>query len=135
MAALGMETSAGDFEVIDLCFAGLPDLVSPPSFASNGDTNANGDAPGKGKGKAHADGGSNGNTPEGDKTWVAVVSGLSVGSDEAPADLKTEMLVEWLTGESGGDSVRLGSRRTPSLRVLCACSMKLTSRIIPTAAE
>jgi len=48
MAALGMETSSGDFEVIDLCFAGLPDLVKPskdiPSNGVNGST--------KGKGKA-----------------------------------------------------------------------------------
>jgi hypothetical protein len=39
------------------------------------------------------------------KTWVALVSGLSVGAQEAPADLKTQLLVEWLTGESGGPSV------------------------------
>jgi hypothetical protein len=45
-----------------------------------------------------------------DKTWVALVSGLSVGAQEAPADLKTQLLVEWLTGESGGPSV---SRRPP----------------------
>jgi hypothetical protein len=43
MAVLGMETSSGDFEVIDLCFAGLPDLYTPkPSTSTNG----------KGKGKA-----------------------------------------------------------------------------------
>jgi len=41
MAVLGMETSSGDFEVIDLCFAGLPDLYTP-----------NPPANGKGKGKA-----------------------------------------------------------------------------------
>ena len=40
------------------------------------------------------------------KTWVALVSGLSVGAQEAPADLKAELLVEWLTGESGGPAVR-----------------------------
>jgi DNA polymerase delta subunit 2 len=43
MAALGMETSSGDFEVIDLCFAGLPELYKPtPGPSLNG----------KGKGKA-----------------------------------------------------------------------------------
>jgi DNA polymerase delta subunit 2 len=41
MAVLGMETSSGDFEVIDLCFAGLPDLHTPSPPAN-----------GKGKGKA-----------------------------------------------------------------------------------
>ena len=36
------------------------------------------------------------------KTWVAMASGLSMGAQEAPADLKAEMMVEWLTGEAGG---------------------------------
>jgi len=46
MAALGMETSSGDFEVIDLCFAGLPDIYTPKSSSS---TNV------KGKAKAKED--------------------------------------------------------------------------------
>jgi DNA polymerase delta subunit 2 len=44
MAVLGMETSSGDFEVIDLCFAGLPDLYTPSPPVN-----------GKGKGKASED--------------------------------------------------------------------------------
>jgi hypothetical protein len=48
MAVLGMETSSGDFEVIDLCFAGLPDLYTPTvGSSSNGK--------GKGKGKDESD--------------------------------------------------------------------------------
>jgi hypothetical protein len=43
MAVLGMETSSGDFEVIDLCFAGLPDIYTPKASTS---------ANGKGKAKA-----------------------------------------------------------------------------------
>jgi DNA polymerase delta subunit 2 len=43
MAVLGMETSSGDFEVIDLCFAGLPDIYTPTASTS---------ANGKGKAKA-----------------------------------------------------------------------------------
>lgn len=39
-----METSSGDFEVIDLCFAGLPDLYTPNPPANGKD---------KGKGKAN----------------------------------------------------------------------------------
>lgn len=35
MAALGMETSNGDFEVVDLCFAGLPDVYQPEAGPSN----------------------------------------------------------------------------------------------------
>lgn len=35
MAALGMETPSGDFEVIDICFAGMPDkLVLNPAPSS-----------------------------------------------------------------------------------------------------
>lgn len=35
MAALGMETPSGDFEVIDICFAGMPDkLVHNPAPSS-----------------------------------------------------------------------------------------------------
>ena len=40
-----------------------------------------------------------------EKTWVAVVSGLSVGAQEALADIKVQMLVDWLRGESAGPSV------------------------------
>lgn len=61
MAVLGMETSAGDFEVVDICFAGLPDIVKPPSagdvVGANGSgpsVNGNGSGKGKGKGKAEA---------------------------------------------------------------------------------
>ncbi len=45
MAALGMETTSGDFEVIDLCFAGLPDLLRPEA----GPSMSNGDVKGKGR--------------------------------------------------------------------------------------
>lgn len=41
------------------------------------------------------------------KTWVAMVSGLSVGSESAPLDLKAQLLVEWLMGEDGGVVVSL----------------------------
>lgn len=45
MAALGMETTSGDFEVIDLCFAGMPELAEPEA----GPSTANGSAKGKEK--------------------------------------------------------------------------------------
>lgn len=51
MAALGMETTSGDFEVIDLCFAGLPDLFKPEA----GPSLSNGDPKGKGKAKDNMD--------------------------------------------------------------------------------
>lgn len=51
MAALGMETSSGDFEVVDLCFAGLPELYKAP-----GNVNGTGHEKVKGKGKGKAEG-------------------------------------------------------------------------------
>jgi hypothetical protein len=54
MAALGMETSSGDFEVIDICFAGIPDPVKTEA----GPSGANGSV--KGKEKARAGEGSEG---------------------------------------------------------------------------
>lgn len=56
-------------------------------------------------------------TPGDERTWVALVSGLSVGAQEAPADLKVQLLVEWLTGESGDVSVSLPSKGSISNRL------------------
>ena len=95
MAALGMETTSGDFEVIDVCFAGFPDVARPEA----GPSNTNGSAKGKERENAEA------NSNKEEKTWVALASGLSVGSQEAPADLKVQLLAEWLMGENGGISV------------------------------
>ncbi|WWC69696.1 uncharacterized protein I206_103639 [Kwoniella pini CBS 10737] len=112
MAALGMETSSGDFEVIDLCFAGLPDKLDVQAGPSK--------ANGKGKEKAKASEdvemtGNGMNVQDAEKTWVALVSGLSVGAQEAPADLKCELLVEWLTGEGGGISDQFDGGRIARL--------------------
>jgi DNA polymerase delta subunit 2 len=48
MAVLGFETGNGDFEVVDLCFAGLPDVYRPTPGPS-------GIGSGKGKAKASED--------------------------------------------------------------------------------
>lgn len=106
MAALGMETSSGDFEVIDLCFAGLPDLATSEA----GPSNSNGSTKGKEKAKGGSDPGESCPIPTltaaaEEKTWVALASGLSVGSQEAPADLKVQLLAEWLMGENGATAV------------------------------
>jgi len=47
-----METSSGDFEVVDLCFAGLPDLLQPEAGPSNG---INGSVKGKERAKQEMD--------------------------------------------------------------------------------
>lgn len=75
MAALGAETSSGDFEVIEYCFAGLP---PQPALKPT--------------------------KPDGE--WVAIASGLEMGSASDAADVRTEMLVEYLLGEAGEEEVR-----------------------------
>ncbi|GAA5941362.1 hypothetical protein JCM3775_001554 [Rhodotorula graminis] len=72
MAALGAETSSGDFDVWDYCFAGMPhqEPLAPP-------------------------------TPEGE--WVAIASGLEMGGANAVADVRAELMAEWLLGEAGDD--------------------------------
>ncbi|WOO81490.1 DNA polymerase delta small subunit [Vanrija pseudolonga] len=105
MAALGLETGNGDFEVVDLCFAGLPDLYRPET---------NGDVKGKAKASDAMDvdedsHGTNGTAKE--KTWVACVSGLSIGAESTVPDLKAQLLVEWLMGEDGGPQDQLEGAR------------------------
>jgi DNA polymerase delta subunit 2 len=119
-----MENASGNFEVIDLCFGGLPPLASPSSLKPvkplQTDTKQNVN---KGKGKAKQvvpdedvdmDAGSvtqnvGMETKDGEPQWVALISGLSAGSSEVPEDLKGQLLSEWLTGELGGVDVSLCS--------------------------
>lgn len=75
MAALGAETSSGDFEVIEYCFAGLPPQPALKPAQPDGE-------------------------------WVAIASGLEMGSASDAADVRTEMLVEYLLGEAGEEEVR-----------------------------
>ncbi|OWZ59501.1 DNA polymerase delta subunit 2 [Cryptococcus neoformans c45] len=113
MAALGMETPSGDFEVIDICFAGMPDKLvlnpGPPNAKKKGKVENDEDIDMREDAKIEL--------PESEKTWVAMVSGLSIGTQEAPTDLKAEMLVEWLMGEIGGPSDQLGGGRIARLIV------------------
>ncbi|KAI9566522.1 DNA polymerase alpha/epsilon subunit B-domain-containing protein [Boletus coccyginus] len=80
IAALGMETPGGDFEVIDTCFADLA------PFAEHHDAGGN-----------SMDVDSSAQLDE----YLAVVSGLSIGT-ESQADAQIQILVEYLSGEVGG---------------------------------
>jgi DNA polymerase delta subunit 2 len=124
-----METASGDFEVIDICYAGLPPLAAPASDPSNQIPEKVPETKPavKGKGKAKQEPVKKAPEPEKkvpEKTrmdidgeedakvdmepkWVALISGVSAGSAEVPEDLKTILLVEWLTGEGGGTEVSL----------------------------
>lgn len=99
MAVMGVETGGGDFEVVDLCYAGLPNVFKTP--ASSGEANGKG----KGKGKARED--AMDVDGDGEKTWVAMASGLSIGAETAVLDFKAQLLVEWLMGEGGSVEVML----------------------------
>ncbi|KAF9232150.1 DNA polymerase alpha/epsilon subunit B-domain-containing protein [Melanogaster broomeanus] len=93
MAALGMETPSGDFEVIDTCSA---DLAPFAEVVSTNDDSMDVDS----SSTAHRD------------EYLAVVSGLSIGA-ESPADAQIQMLVEYLSGEAGGrDDQMLASQIT-----------------------
>ncbi|KAH7889789.1 DNA polymerase alpha/epsilon subunit B-domain-containing protein [Phlebopus sp. FC_14] len=92
MAALGMETANGDFEVVDTCFADLAPFAETDSKDSN---------------RMDVDGSSV--LPD---EYIAVVSGLSIGA-ESPADAQIQILVEYLTGEVGGpEDQKLASQIT-----------------------
>ncbi|KAG6840702.1 hypothetical protein C0991_004946 [Blastosporella zonata] len=82
VGALGAETPNGDFEVVDLCYPGM--------------------APQEPLEEVQEEYGMD--VDEDDSSldqWIAVVSGLDVGS-LSPTDAQIQMLVEYLTGEEGG---------------------------------
>ncbi|GHJ84295.1 hypothetical protein NliqN6_0697 [Naganishia liquefaciens] len=134
VAALGMETASGDFEVIDICYAGLPSLAEPASVSGNRALEKAPEkrpaAKGKGKGKQEplvvktiakqektgmdVDG-DEGDKGDQDPKWVALISGVSAGSAEVPEDLKVQLLIEWLVGEGGGVEDQLDGARVTSL--------------------
>ncbi|EEB91211.1 hypothetical protein MPER_10466 [Moniliophthora perniciosa FA553] len=73
LGALGMETPNGEFEVVDICY---PGMAPNPTEESGNKMNIDGE------------------TDE----WIAVVSGLDVGSSSS-SDARIHMLIEYLTGE------------------------------------
>ncbi|KAJ7063081.1 DNA polymerase alpha/epsilon subunit B-domain-containing protein [Mycena amicta] len=79
IAALGIETPNGEFEVVDICYAGL--AQQPENIAMDVDADPTKDS------------------------YVAVVSGLDIGS-AAPSDAPIQLLVEFLTGEGGGPGMQ-----------------------------
>ncbi|KAF7965129.1 hypothetical protein HWV62_45531 [Athelia sp. TMB] len=78
VGVLGMEAPDGDFQVIDLCTAGLPPPLplEKPEPGDAMDVDAGSDAPDE---------------------WLALVSGLDIGAP-SPADAQLQLLIEYLTG-------------------------------------
>lgn len=66
----------------DYCFAGLPhqDALVPTTTTTT--------------------------TPGPGGEWVAIASGLEMGGADAVADVRAEMMAEWLLGEAGDEEVR-----------------------------
>ncbi|KAI6038987.1 DNA polymerase alpha/epsilon subunit B-domain-containing protein [Pisolithus marmoratus] len=92
IAALGMETASGDFEVVDICY---PELAPFKEADLSGDDNMDVD-----------------DCSSSEDEYLAVVSGLSMG-DPSSGEAQVQMLVEYLTGETGGpDDQKLASQVT-----------------------
>ncbi|OJT14112.1 DNA polymerase delta small subunit [Trametes pubescens] len=87
LGALGIETHNGDFEVVDLCYPGMAPQPSAgiewPAPTIGGDA---------------MDVDESASTSAPSDEWVALVSGLEVGSTN-PSDGQIQMLAEYLTAE------------------------------------
>ncbi|KAJ7734948.1 DNA polymerase alpha/epsilon subunit B-domain-containing protein [Mycena maculata] len=94
IAALGIETPTGEFEVVDVCYAGMApqpihNVEAPEEkMAVDADPQADG--------------------------WIALISGLDIGSP-SPADAQIQMLVEYLTGEGGGPGNQISAAQISRL--------------------
>ncbi|CDO70693.1 hypothetical protein BN946_scf184798.g8 [Trametes cinnabarina] len=91
MGALGIETHNGDFEVVDLCYPGMapqPQIASQWAASISHDDSMDVDD-------------STSKMSSASDQWVALVSGLEVGSAN-PADGQIQMLAEYLSAEVGG---------------------------------
>ncbi|KAJ7273479.1 DNA polymerase alpha/epsilon subunit B-domain-containing protein [Mycena haematopus] len=92
IAALGIETPNGEFEVVDICYAEM--APNPKLNEAEGKMDVDADP--------QADG------------WIALVSGLDIGSP-SPADAQIQMLVEYLTGEEGGPQQQISAAQISRL--------------------
>ncbi|CAO3632074.1 unnamed protein product [Cunninghamella blakesleeana] len=70
---LGKESSSGAFEVLDICYAGIPPQATLPIK----------------------------DQPSNDDKYVAILSGLNIGLEKSDMGLKNQLLTEYLTGELG----------------------------------
>jgi DNA polymerase delta subunit 2 len=111
MAVLGAETPAGDFEVAELCYAGLPPQPAL-STPKNSDDRME---------------------EENEGEWVAIVSGLEMGSNNDPNDLRAQLLLEWLVGELGDDEV--SSSSYPDLLQTASYPLYVPHSLYPTMAD
>jgi DNA polymerase delta subunit 2 len=84
LGALGLETAGGDFEVVDICYAGMaPQLHDDAKVEEDDD-------------EMDVDEESPSST---DDEHIAIVSGFDIGNDDVP-DAEIQMLTEYLSGEA-----------------------------------
>lgn len=123
MAALGVETASGEFKVVDVCFA---DMAPQPDILAPGNSEV-----GKcefidfviSKGADNLLHSANGTDESAPGEWIAFVSGLDIGADVDPsnseqddmAEMRLQLLVEFLTSETGGPDSQDASARISRL--------------------
>lgn len=118
LGALGIETNSGDFEVVDICFAGMAPQHRSAEVDKGGDAAMDTDGIVSfssllhGDAKQFADSQSSA-LPDTDE-WIGVVSGLEVGAPSA-ADGQLQLLAEYLTGETGALQDQAGVSRISRL--------------------
>lgn len=76
-AVQGRALGNDQFQVIDVCFAGLPPQPERPLR----------------------------DKPSEEGKWIALASGLELGGKEDADDVRVDMLAEWLTGELAAQEV------------------------------
>jgi DNA polymerase delta subunit 2 len=102
IGALGAETPNGEFEVVDICYAGMASQVQP-------DDNVNmafdglffsAQCPPSHLISYSAKAPTTSFSSTSDE-WISLISGLDIGAS-SPSDAQIQLLVEYLTGEGGG---------------------------------
>lgn len=132
MAALGMETPNGDFEVVDVLPAGLAPQTSARYEEVNDESQA---MEVDGMPLLHSVDSLDTQSSVDDKkdkdSWLAIASGLDVGS-EYSSDARIQMLVEYLSGET-----EIGEDQVPSSQItrLILAGDSLSSAAIAARAE
>lgn len=112
LAALGVETSQGDFEVLDYCYPGAPPQTPLASL-----------------GGAQQD-----MQVDAKEEWIALASGLNVGPASAASDVRLNLLVEYLLSEMG-DSEEPGTTSSITHLILAGDSFAPLARNDPDQIE